>query len=157
MCRKGKMKRKIFHPESYKDLVLYYKGISEGYYMIVGQRPFIHTCVQSAPGSFIQHVFIDHLWFLLLNVSDIEMNLWISTIYFLNTALTNSRDNFKTLPQNHVPSLGFHLPQIIIRNRESMAAPAFSLNFYPLSQTWQRGSISMTINFGCTLDSPGKL
>lgn len=112
----------------------------------------------SITSSFINSThFYQSSTILLLNVSNIKINLWISTVFFLHTVLTNSRDDFKTLPQNPVPSLGFHLPQIIICNRESTAASAFSLNFYTLSQTWQRGSLSMTTNLGRTLDSPGKL
>lgn len=60
------------------------------------------------------------------------MNFWISTIYSLDTTLPNSRDDYKTLPQNPAPSLGLHLPQIITCNRDGMAAPAFTWNFYPL-------------------------
>lgn len=63
------------------------------------------------------------------------MNFWVSTIYTPDTGLTNFRDDFKALPQNPAPSPGFNLPQIITCNRERMAAPAFTLNFYPLPRT----------------------
>lgn len=68
---------------------------------------------------------------LLLNVRNTKINFWISTIYSLNTPLANARHDCKALPQNPVPILHFHLPQIITCNRENRAAPAFIWNFSP--------------------------